>query len=135
MTTSVSGSMLPLPTQVFGYALSTAMNRLQGPACEAREAFSAARSWISRKVLKDAIEAAVADRNGEALEAAACLKQSFAMDGAPLLLKMMTAESALGEALRGSYRLLHSTSRAIRSPLRRYMHRRHLRSVTTALAL
>ena len=102
---------------------------------EAHEAFSAARSWISRKVLKDAVEAAVAGRSSQALEAAACLKQSFAMDGAPLLLKMMTAESAVGEALRSGYRLLHSTSRAIRSPLRRYIHRRDMRSVTTALTL
>jgi hypothetical protein len=102
---------------------------------EAQEAFSVARSWISRKILKDAIEAAVAGHDSQALEAAACLKQSFAMDGAPLLLKIMTAESAMGEALRSGYRLLHSTSRAIRSPLRRYIHRRDMHSVTTALAL
>jgi glycosyltransferase involved in cell wall biosynthesis len=102
---------------------------------EAREVFAAARAWIGRKIFRNAIDAAASSHNAQALAAAVCLKESFAMTHAPLLLRLMTADSALGEALRGAYRSLHSSVRAIRSPIRRYLHKDDLRSVTSALAL
>jgi glycosyltransferase involved in cell wall biosynthesis len=101
---------------------------------EAREVFASARSWIGRKIFKNAIDAAASSRNANALSAAACLKESFAMPSAPLLLRLMTADSALGEVLRGTYRSLHSSVHAIRSPIRRYLHKHDMRSVIAALA-
>jgi glycosyltransferase involved in cell wall biosynthesis len=102
---------------------------------EACEGFACARAWIGRKIFKNAIDAAASSRNEQALAAAACLKESFAMSKAPLLLGLMTADTALGEALRGIYRSLHSSVRVIRSPIRRYLHKQDIRSVTAALAL
>jgi len=102
---------------------------------EAREAFASARAWIGRKILKNAIDAAAASQNTQALAAAACLKESFALSKAPLLLTLMTADSVLGETLRGAYRSLHSLVRAIRSPIQFYLHKHDIRSVTAALTL
>jgi glycosyltransferase involved in cell wall biosynthesis len=101
----------------------------------AREAFGAARKRIGRKVFKNAIEAAASYRSSLALEAASCLKDSFSIHSAPLLLKLMTAESAGGEALRLGFRSLHSFGRAVKSAIRRRQHGREMRSVAAALAL
>jgi glycosyltransferase involved in cell wall biosynthesis len=102
---------------------------------DARRAFDIARGWIARKVLRNAIDAAASQRNAQALEAAACLKASFAMASAPLLLRLMTADSAIGVASRRGWRFFHSVCRGILSPIRRYSNKNELQSVTTALAL
>ncbi|HEX4210220.1 MAG TPA: glycosyltransferase [Candidatus Binataceae bacterium] len=102
---------------------------------EAREVFAGARAWIGRKVFKNAVDAAASSHSTQALEAAACLKESFAMPTAPFLLKLMTADSAWGEAMRSAYRLLRSSERAVRAPLRQYLHKQDIRSVAAALAL
>jgi len=69
------------------------------------------------------------------LEAAACLQKSFAMASAPWLLKLMTSGSVCGEVLRSVYRLIHSSGRAIKSPIRRYRHKHDMPSIEAALAL
>jgi glycosyltransferase involved in cell wall biosynthesis len=102
---------------------------------DAREAFDAARAWIARKVLRNAIDAAASRRTAQALEAAACLKASFAMESAPLLLRLMTADSAIGAASRRGWRVIRIFARMILSPIRRYSNKDDLRSVTAALAL
>jgi glycosyltransferase involved in cell wall biosynthesis len=102
---------------------------------DARKAFDAARAWIARKVLRNAIDAAASQRNAQALEAAACLRASFAMGSAPMLLQLMTADSAFGAVSRRGWRMFHFFCRAILSPIRLYSNRDDLRSVTAALAL
>jgi hypothetical protein len=102
---------------------------------DAREAFIAARAWIGRKVLRNAIDAAATHRKAQALEAAACLKASFAMARAPMLLRLMTADSPIGATSRRGWRLFRLFARSIVSPLRRYANKGDLRSVIAALAL
>jgi glycosyltransferase involved in cell wall biosynthesis len=102
---------------------------------DAREAFDAARAWIARKVLRNAVDAAASWRNAQALEAADCLKASFAMASAPLLLRLMTADSAIGALSRRGWQVFHFFCRTMLSPIRCYSNKDDLRSVTAALAL
>jgi glycosyltransferase involved in cell wall biosynthesis len=102
---------------------------------EAQQAFDAARTRVGRKVLRNAFDGAATRGTSQALEAAACLKASFAMDSAPLLLRLMTADSALGAALRQGWRIFRKFGSAVLSPIRLRLNRDEWRSAAAVLSL
>jgi len=101
----------------------------------AREAFTIARKWIGRKIYKNALDAAASGRNQHALDATACLKHSFCLDSAPMLVNLMMAQSPIGAILRQGFYLIHASSKAVKAVIRRYRHKQDMRLVAAALAL